>query len=89
MVTASANSSASVLAAASHGGMAAGTVGAMLNSAQPFLFVGVLTHPNSTERRRAVRETWMAAASQEVDFKFVIYRVRRISASNLAAEVSS
>ena len=53
----------------------------MLNAAQPFLFIGVLTHPNSTERRRAVRETWMAAASQEVDFKFVIYRVRSLRAT--------
>ena len=77
-VAASANLSAFQLAAASRGGMATGGVGALLNATQPFLFVGVLTHPNSTERRRAVRETWMAAASAEVDFQFVHYLVRSL-----------
>ncbi len=78
MVAESANMSVAQLAAASSrgliGGAAAGATA--LNATQPFLFIGVLTHPNATERRRAVRETWVAAASQEVDYKFVHYQAR-------------
>ena len=69
------NSTALQLVATAQGGAAADAGGAALNATQPFLFIGVLTHPNSTERRRAVRETWTAAASHEVDFKFVHYQV--------------
>ena len=45
------------------------------NSTQPFLFVGVLSIPESVERRRAARETWMGAASAEVAVRFVMYKV--------------
>ena len=80
MVAESANMSVAQLAAASSRGLIGGAAaGAALNATQPFLFVGVLTHPNSTERRRAVRETWVAAASPEVDYKFVHYQVRGLS----------
>ena len=79
MVAESANMSIAQLAAASKGGLIGGAAGILPNATQPFLFVGVLTHPNSTERRRAVRETWMAAASPEVDYKFVHYQARSFS----------
>ena len=66
-----------VAATIARGGTAAATaVGAGLNATQPFLFIGVLSQPASIERRGAVRETWMATASPEVVFKFVLYRVR-------------
>ena len=88
MVAESANMSLAQLAAASNSGLIGGAAGAALNATQPFLFIGVLTHPNSTERRRAVRETWMAAASQEVDYKFVHYQVRSLSVHPQHAKLS-
>ena len=59
--------------------------GAVVNATQPFLFIGVLSQPASIERRSAVRETWMATASPEVAFKFVLYRVRTYNPHNLGS----
>jgi len=91
MVAESANMSVAQLAAASSRGLIGGAAvgaAALINATQPFLFVGVLTHPNATERRRAVRETWVAAASPEVDYKFVHYQVRDLSVYPLLAQRS-